>query len=457
MIDFTGAKVLVAGLGKSGMGAVRVLCRRGALVSAYDQKDRSRLGSDLVKELNTLRVPCYAGTLPEMAHDSFDLLILSPGVPKETELVQRALRLGIKIIGEVELAYLIKNNEVEFLAITGTNGKTTTTSLLRYIMRQCGLQAELGGNIGVSLAAQVDSMDKGILCVELSSFQLDTIERFSARISAVLNITPDHMDRHKTMEAYAASKANILKNLLSDNYAVLNYEDLEIRKMAASCKAQVLYFSANRPLESGIYIENNRITIKWKEEKVPLTELPKLSLRGKHNLENILCAAGMAYIYGVPAAVITDSLTSFKAVRHRMEEVCTVRNVLYVNDSKATNTESSIKALESFSEPLVLIAGGRGKGADFSQWAEVVKAKVRELVVLGEDKTSIYNAVANTGFTNIHKAEDFEQAFYLAHELSLPGDVVLLSPACASWDMFTDFEERGDLFCKLAKELQYSG
>ncbi|MDR1160424.1 MAG: UDP-N-acetylmuramoyl-L-alanine--D-glutamate ligase, partial [Syntrophomonadaceae bacterium] len=313
MIEFAGSKVLVVGLGKSGLGAIRVLCKRGAVVSAYDQKDWSRLDSDLVNELNALRVKCYAGAFPEIIENSFDLLIVSPGVPKEIELVEKAMQLGIKVIGEVELAYLIKNDEIEFLAVTGTNGKTTTTSLLHYIMLQYGLRAELGGNIGISLAAQVDRMDKGVLCIEMSSFQLDTIEQFSAPISAVLNITPDHMDRHKTMEAYVASKANILKNLSIDNYAVLNYEDAEIRKIAALCKAQILFFSTVRPLDAGIYIDNNQIVINWKEKKENFIELSKLSLRGKHNLENILCAAGMAYIYGVPVTAIADSLTSFKA------------------------------------------------------------------------------------------------------------------------------------------------
>jgi len=454
--SFSGCRTLVIGLGISGLGAVKVLCRREALVSVYDDRTIDAFARELIDELDRLKVEVFAGQFPEVVNDSYDLIVVSPGIPKELEILEQARLAGVPVIGEVELAYRVKAKEVEFLGITGTNGKTTTTALLHHLFLTAGMEAVLGGNIGFSLAAQVDLMPDGIICAELSSFQLDTIVDFQVRIGAVLNITPDHLDRHKTMEAYIEAKANILKNQHGKQSFILNYDDLAVRKLADRCCGKAFFFSLEEALAEGVYKENGQVVINWNNNKTIVADLNTLSLRGRHNLENILCATGMAYLYGLPLEAIAKGIQTFKAVRHRMEEAGVIEGVLYINDSKATNTQSSINALNAFSEPVVLIAGGRGKGADFSLWAQAVKEKAEALIVLGEDKIKIKNAVINTGFTNIYEVENLNQGFALAAKLAEPGGVVLLSPACASWDMFANYEERGDLFCRLVQEANKS-
>ena len=451
-VSFSGCKVLVLGLGKSGLGAVRVLSRRRAMVSVYDEKNVWTVDPEIYKELYSYNVVTYGEKLPIMERNSFDFIVVSPGIPEEAEIIQKCLSLGIPIIGEAELAYMIKPDAVDFLAITGTNGKTTTTFLLHHMFLTAGIEAALGGNIGYALTEQVDSMEEGVICVEMSSFQLDTIVDFQARIGAVLNITPDHLDRHKTMEAYIEAKSNLLKNQNQNDYSVLNFDDPVVRKLADKSRGAVFFFSANRSLATGICIEDGQLVIKWNHEINILSDLNALALRGRHNLENMLCAAGMAFLYGLPINAIAESLHTFKPVRHRMEEAGEIDGVLYINDSKATNTQSSINALTAFTEPLILIAGGQGKGADFSQWAQVVKEKVKALIVLGEDKLQMQSAAIKAGFSNIYMTESLEQGFERAADLAEAGDVVLLSPACASWDMFANYEERGDLFCQLVQE-----
>lgn len=445
-------KVLIIGIARSGMAAARVLLKNGAQVWAYDQKTAAEIGS-LKTELNGLGIETYHGEYSPINEQQFDLLVLSPGVPLDSPMVKAAFARNIKVIGELELAYLLKDKKVQMYAITGTNGKTTTTSLLQYILENSGIKSKSGGNIGVPLTQLVDGMSAGVIAVEVSSFQLETIREFTPHICGILNITPDHLDRHKTIETYAQIKAKILLNQKEGDYAILNYEDERIMEMAKGCRAKTIFFSTDQILNEGLFIKDNQIVIAIDGKLTTIGKTDEILLRGKHNLENVLCAVGMAFAAGVQPAVICASLSSFPGVRHRMEEVASIDGILYVNDSKATNPDSVIKALESFEQPIILIAGGRNKGFDFTLLAQEIKKRVKALILLGEAKKEIKAEVIQSGFANIHEVEDFATVVQKANQLASPGDVVLLSPACASWDMFPSYEHRGDEFCALVYSL----
>ena len=452
-MEFQGKRVLGVGIARSGIAAARVLVEKGAVLVACDCKSSSELGNSL-QELEQLGIKIYTGSYPQVNRDRFDLLIASPGVPLDIEPLVQARTNGIPVISELELAYLIKSDRVELYAISGTNGKTTTVSLLQAILATGGRNAMAGGNIGVPLCTLLDHMSTGVIVVEASSFQLETTSQFRPHISALLNITPDHIDRHKSMEGYIQAKSKIFARQTRDDYAVLNYEDQHIRKLAHDCPSRVVYFSTERILKEGAFVKDGWICFTLDGEEKPICQLSEVSLRGKHNLENILCAVAVAVIAGTKTEAIAETLKVFAGVRHRIEEVAVVNEVLYVNDSKATNPESAIKALESFNEPIILIAGGRSKGSSFSEFAYYIREKVKDLVLLGEARVEIKKAVMDAGFKNIHEVDDFTTAVEKARQLATSGDVVLLSPACASWDMFKSYEQRGDLFCELVRGMK---
>jgi len=433
------------------MAAIKALHKKGAILTAYDAKAATDLKNE-IEILHELGVEVFAGTYPPVSQAQ-DMLVVSPGVPLDIELIQKARKEGIQVIGELELAYLLKSPRLEFLAITGTNGKTTTTTLLAEILRADGRNTAVGGNIGIPLCTQVEEMDAGYISVEASSFQLASSHEFRPHVAGILNITPDHLDRHKTMEEYIKAKSKIFTSQNNKDYLVLNYEDQELRKLASIANSRVVFFSAERELEEGFYISKDSIEVNWERNCQQLLALQDLLLRGKHNLENILCAVAMAWVDGVSKSSITSVLRSFSGVRHRLEEVADHNDILYINDSKGTNPDSTIKALESFDKPIILIAGGRPKGGSYAAVARVINQRVKELVVLGEARDIIKAAVMELGFKNIHEVEDFPAAVYKAHELARAGDVVLLSPACASWDMFPSYEHRGDLFCELVESI----
>jgi UDP-N-acetylmuramoylalanine--D-glutamate ligase len=451
-VDFAGKKILVVGLARSGMAAISLLHKRGAVLTACDIKKADELG-EKINILKNMDVAIFASEYPIINKESFDLVVTSPGVRMEFEPIKQARLLDIPVISEVELAYAIKDPRVELLAVTGTNGKTTTTSLLQYIFEKDGRISVAGGNIGVPLTTLVDGMDEGVITVEVSSFQLETTIKFKPHICGILNITPDHLDWHKTLNNYITAKTRIFTNQTSDDYTILNYEDNEIRNMALLCKSKVLFFSTDRVLKEGAFVEDNYIKVIINNHEYKICTLNELLLRGKHNLENVLCASAMAIAAEVKPPVLKDALSSFKGIRHRLEEVVSKDGILYINDSKGTNPDSTIRAIESFNEPVILIAGGRNKGSDFIELAKLINSRVKELILLGEAKDVIKTAVMDTGFRNIHEVKDFSSAVTRAHELSVPGDVVLLSPACASWDMFDNYEQRGDLFCDLVRKL----
>ncbi|PKM77635.1 MAG: UDP-N-acetylmuramoyl-L-alanine--D-glutamate ligase [Firmicutes bacterium HGW-Firmicutes-15] len=445
---FSGKRILVVGLARSGMAAINALHKRGAILTAYDAK-ASKLLENGIEILKDMGVAVYVGVSPPLSGEGLDMVVVSPGVPLGITLIQEAYALGIPVIGELELAYRIKSDQVEMFAITGTNGKTTTTALLQEIMARDGRKAAAGGNIGVALCSLVDEMDNGLIVAEVSSFQLETAVTFKPHICGILNITPDHIDRHKTIEEYIRIKSKIFDQQDAGDFLILNYEDERVRGYECLAKSQLVFYSTERSLTEGVFIENSHIFIARKGKTEAIASLEGVLLRGKHNLENILCAVAMACVAGVNGEVIQGSLRSFKGVRHRLEEVALHRGVLYVNDSKGTNPDSTIKALEAFEQPIILIAGGRAKGGSYADVARLMAAKIKGLVLLGEAKELLKSAVMDYGFKNIYEVDDFPSAVFKASELADAGDVVLLSPACASWDMFPSYEHRGDLFCEL--------
>lgn len=450
-MDFTGKKVLVVGLARSGMAAIQALHKRGAVLQAYDAKTAEELKNEK-ERLQSLGVEVFMAVFPPIDKD-LDMLIVSPGVPLDIAPVQAAFKEGIEVIGELELAYLIKSPRLHFLAVTGTNGKTTTTTLLEQILLADGRKAAVGGNIGIPLCAQVEEMDEGYISVETSSFQLESSHQFKPHVAGILNVTPDHLNRHKTMEEYIKAKSKIFARQNNSDFLILNYEDQEVSNLASKTQSRVVYFSTDRVLEEGFYVNKDVIELNWDGVCQVLLPLQDIRLRGKHNLENILCAVAMAWVDGVKAASIESVLRSFNGVRHRLEEVAIHNDILYINDSKGTNPDSTIKALEAFDQPIVLIAGGQPKGGSYAEVAQLISQKAKALVVLGEAKEIIKAAVMEFGFRNIYEVEDFPAAVYKAHALAEPGDVVLLSPACASWDMFPSYEHRGDLFCELVESI----
>jgi UDP-N-acetylmuramoylalanine--D-glutamate ligase len=451
-MSFSGKRILVVGLARSGIAAIDALHHRGAILTAYDAKSSEQLEIE-IKKLTDMGVVVYAGVNFSLSAERLDMIVVSPGVPLEFAPIQEAFALGIPVIGELELAYLIKSDQVEMFAITGTNGKTTTIALLQDIMERDGRQSSAGGNIGVPLCSLVDEMDNGVIVAEISSFQLETAVTFRPRICGILNITPDHIDRHKTMEEYIRVKSKIFSQQGAGDYLILNYEDERVLGYQCLAKSQVINYSTERILPEGVFVENNSIFITRGGKTEVIASLENVRLRGKHNRENILCAVAMAWVAGVSGEVVQESLSTFKAVRHRLEEVAEHRGVLYVNDSKGTNPDSTIKALEAFERPIILIAGGRAKGGGYNDVARLMAAKIKGLVLLGEAKELLKSAVMDYGFKNIYEVDDFPAAVYKASELAVDGDVVLLSPACASWDMFPSYEHRGDLFCDLVGKI----
>ena len=449
-MEYTNKKVLVLGAGLSGVAVARFLAQKGARVTLADAV-RPVGQEGLWPQLQALGITLCLGVYPEISRGSYDQLVLSPGVPLTAEPARLAAAAEIPVTGEMELAY--QYARAPFVAITGTNGKTTTTALLGAIFRAAGQKTLVGGNIGLPLVSVVEDSDAQVIVAEVSSFQLETTARFRPKVSLILNITPDHLDRHGNMERYIEAKARILANQQPGDAAVLNYDDPLTARLAALTAAETIYFSRLAQPASGVYLEDGAIIagLRGSREKVCLAR--ELSLPGSHNLENALAAAAAALVMGVGTATLAATLRTFAGVPHRLEFVAEINGVKYINDSKGTNSFATIKALEAYDQPVVLIAGGRNKGSDFLELARKIKEKARVLVVLGESAALLAKAAGAVGFDQILYAPDFPAAVKLAAEAARPGEVVLLSPACASWDLFKNFEERGELFKELVAKM----
>ncbi|TYO95917.1 UDP-N-acetylmuramoyl-L-alanine--D-glutamate ligase [Desulfallas thermosapovorans] len=444
-------KVLVVGAGRSGTAVARFLLRKGARVVLTDNRDQDKLGATLDTLLEAgLRIEL--GNYPAVREDNFDLVVISPGVPPGVSPVASARQCGIPVLGELELAYRFARAPV--VAITGTNGKTTTTTLVGEIFRAAGLRTLVGGNIGVPLVDVIEEYGpEDMIVAEVSSFQLETAEQFHPRVAVILNITPDHLDRHGTMEGYIEAKARIFARQDPGDFTVLNYDDPETRKLAEITGGKVIFFSHRHNLKEGVLVRGDIIVVRQNNQEIEILPAREVAIPGLHNLENAMAAVAATYALGVKPGVLARVLRTFAGVAHRLETVAQKNGVLFVNDSKGTNPDASIKALQAFDRPIILLAGGRNKGSDFTEFARLVKQKVRVLVVLGECAVEIEQAARAAGCTNILKAPGFREAVLMAHASARPGDVVLLSPACASWDMFKNFEERGDLFREIVTGL----
>ncbi len=451
MLDVKEKQVLVFGSGISGTAAVRLLEKEGAQVILYDGNEK--LDPEKVEEQlgEGSRARIVLGAFPEELLETLDLLILSPGVPTDLPVVEAIASRGIPVTGEVELAYSYGKGDV--LAITGTNGKTTTTTLLGEIMKRYQEDVFVVGNIGnpYTLAA-MEMTEHSIAVAEMSSFQLETIREFHPKVSAILNFTPDHLNRHHTMEAYVEAKKNIARNQTEDDYCVLNYEDERTREFGTQVKAQVLYFSSRHKLERGIYLDQGAIIYKNPEE-VKLCDVKELQILGTHNYENVMAAAGMAAVYGVPVEVIREAVLAFKGVEHRIEFVAEKQGVAYYNDSKGTNPDAAIKAIQAMNRPTVLLGGGYDKDSEYTQWIQAFDGKVKKLILMGQTREKIAKNAEKCGFHDYVMADGFEEAVRLAARTAQPGDAVLLSPACASWDMFPNYEVRGEKFKEIVNSL----
>lgn len=446
-------KVLVFGTGISGIGASELLEKVGASVILYDgneKLDREKLRKYFSAES---KVEILLGSLPMEVMNVLDLVVLSPGVPTDLPVVSQLREREIPIWGEVELAYRFSAGDV--LAITGTNGKTTTTALLGEIMKSDRQSVFVVGNIGTPYTSvALDMKEDTVTVAEMSSFQLETIDRFCPKVSAILNITPDHLNRHHTMEAYTQAKMDITKNQTENEICVLNYEDDVLRTFGETTKARALYFSSQRKLEEGMYLENGSILYaRAGEEPEVLCHVRELNLLGVHNYENVMAAALMAAAYGVPVQTIREVVKKFRGVAHRIEFVAEKNGVAYYNDSKGTNPDAAIKAVQAMTRPTVLIGGGYDKDSSYEEWIDAFDGKVRYLVLLGETREKIAAAARKKGFEKLVMADTFEEAVAKCTELAEEGDAVLLSPACASWGMFRNFEERGDKFKELVNRL----
>ena len=390
------------------------------------------------------------GDLTDEQIDEFDVAVLSPGVPTDIPMVNSLRDRGVKIWGEIELAYTFGAGEI--IAITGTNGKTTTTALTGEIMKNYFKDVRVVGNIGIPYTSMVTgSTGETVTVAEISSFQLETIDTFKPHVSAILNITPDHLNRHHTMENYIRAKEDITKNQTADDYCVLNYEDEVLRDFAAKCPAKVIFFSSKSELSEGFYLDGDIIIYAHDGVRDEVIDVNELNLLGKHNFENVMAACAMSISFGVPMDKIVEVLKVFKAVEHRIEYVTEKRGVRFYNDSKGTNPDAAIQGIRAMNRPTLLIGGGYDKQSEYDEWIEAFDGKVKELVLIGQTADKIEECAHRHGFMNTVKKDTFEDAVNYCYEHAVSGDAVLLSPACASWGMFPNYEERGRIFKEIVK------
>jgi len=447
-----GKKVLVVGFARSGLSAANFLLRRGAQVTITDLKTAEELEDSIAQLAKPAQFSW--GTHHREDFLQSDFIILSPGVPSDLPELLEASDQSIPIYSEVELAYRFL--EGRLIGVTGSNGKTTTTTLIGKLFETAGLDFVVAGNIGSPLIQSLEiptgsASTSTTYVVELSSFQLENIEQFRCDIALMLNISPDHQDRYPEFNDYLRAKEQIFLNQLPEHYAVLNADDPDTLKMAAERRATAVLYSRKRALEQGVFLHDQRIQIAWKGERHDLMPVDEVRLRGGHNLENVLAATAAGFLSGIDPEAMMETFSTFEGVEHRLELVRDLGGVTFYNDSKATNVESTVQALKAFSEPLIVIMGGLDKGADFSALAPLMKEKVKRLIVLGAASDRIEGVLGHSVSTL--RAENMRQAVGLAYDHALSGDVVVLSPGCTSFDMFEDFEHRGQVFKEAVRAL----
>ena len=445
-------RYLVVGAGVSGIAACKLLNEKGFDFILYD--GNAGLNVKELKRKNTFladrQVVC--GKFPEELCEETDICVLSPGVPVELPFVELLRDKGVVISGEIELAYSMGKGRV--CAITGTNGKTTTTALVGEIVSMAFSDTRVVGNIGIPYTSVAGTTtDESVIVAEISSFQLETISTFKPHISAILNITPDHLDRHHTMESYIAAKERITENQDVSDYCVLNYDDEVLREFGKTLKCDVIWFSSSVKLEDGVYYDNGALWQAKNGESDKLIDTKELNILGVHNYENACAAVAICSPLGISPDIIRKGLREFKAVAHRIEFICEKKGVKFYDDSKGTNPDAAIKAVLAMEGPTLLIGGGYDKDASYDEWVDAFFGRVKKLILIGATADKIEECARNKGFTDIIRADGLKEAVDAAYELAEEGDSVLLSPACASWDMFKNYEERGRLFAKYSREL----
>lgn len=443
-MEYNGKKALVCGMARSGIAAAKLLNRLGARVTLQDMKKREEISADVLA-LEGEGIVLYTGANPDEIACAQDLIVLSPGIPCDLPFIAAAENAGIEVISEVELAYRL--TPCPITAITGTNGKTTTTTLTGEIMKTAYSGTAVVGNIGVPYSEEVERLtEKDWVVAEISSFQMEKAKEFHPHISAVLNITPDHLNRHKTMDVYIAMKERVFAKQTAEDFCILNHGDVACRKMADKTAAKVFFFDSSETLAEGIYLDGDAIEVRWGAINETLIHVDELQILGVHNYENVMAAAAMGICAGIALDTIRTVLKGFAGVAHRIEYVATVDGVDYYNDSKGTNVDASIRAVLAMKKPIVLIGGGYDKGSSFDEWTKLFPGRVKHLVLIGVTAPKVRASAEKFGFTAISDCETFAEAVDLCREKAEDGDCVLLSPACASWGMFDNYEQRGDMF-----------
>ena len=446
-MDLEDKKVLVVGTGISGVAAAELLEANYIGFDIFDGNEA--LTESDIREKSKALSACgvWIGGLPEAQMDNYSYAVLSPGVPTDLPMIEGLRAHGVRIWGEIELAYAFSEGDV--LAITGTNGKTTTTALTGEIMKNYVKDVQVVGNIGIPYTRMaLDMTSETVTVAEISSFQLETVWHFAPKVSAILNITPDHLNRHHTMENYIAAKERITEGQSAEDVCVLNYEDAVLRAFGEQLKQRmhVVYFSSARALDDGLYLAGDEIWLAKDGKKELVCNVKDLNLLGKHNYENVMAATGIAYSYGVPLDKIREVLVRFTAVEHRIEYVTEIDGVRYYNDSKGTNPDAAIQGIRAMDRPTCLIGGGYDKQSEYDEWIGAFDGKVKKLVLIGATAEKIADTCERMGFHDYVFADSLQEAVDICHAAAVSGDAVLLSPACASWGMFDNYEQRGRMF-----------
>lgn len=445
-------RALVIGMAKSGVASAQLLHECGWDVRINDKRTREELGGEL-DVLLPLGLEWRLGEPPQTLLEGVELVVVSPGVPQYSEGVVEAKRRGIEVIGEIELGY--RHSKGTFVCITGTNGKTTTTALAGQMFLDAKRRTFVVGNIGRPIAQEaLNTRDGDTIVAEVAGFQLESTVYFHPRVAVFTNITEDHLDRFGTMEAYIASKLNIFKNQGKEDFAVLNYDDETVRGFSGKTAAKVVYFSRREKLAEGIFVEDGRMVCLFDGVVRDICGTDEICIRGAHNLENALAAAVAALVMGIEPESIRETLRSFPGVEHRIETVAEIGGVTFINDSKGTNPDSTMKAIDSMERPTVLILGGYDKKNDFKPLFDAFTENICHVVAIGATKDAILDAAKKTGYLSVSTADTFREAVEKAFDFARPGWNVLLSPACASYDMFRNFEERGAVFKQIVQELR---
>lgn len=438
-------RFIVIGAGISGISACELLLNQGKEVTLYDGNADIDAKELINKNSFLSDVDIIIGEYDEEKIKGFDKAIVSPGIPLDIDIVKLIKANNIPIWGEIELAYHYGKGKL--VAITGTNGKTTTTALTGDIFKAYYDDVRVVGNIGVPYTKMIeDSTDDTVFVAEISSFQLETIEKFKPDVSAILNITPDHLNRHHTMENYIKAKEDIAKNQDENNTCILNYDDEVLRKFGKDVKCKVIYFSSKTVLKSGLYYKDGTIYYSSEGETTKIIDVEDMTILGLHNYENAMCAVAAGIIMGIPIDVIVKTLKEFKAVEHRIEYVCERRGVKFYNDSKGTNTDAAIKGILAMNRPTYLIGGGYDKDSTYDEWVECFDGRVKKLLLIGKTAKAIAACCDKHGFRDYEFADTLEEAMDICFSEASSGDAILLSPACASWGMFRNYEERGKVF-----------